>query len=86
MDEAAALLRALGDPSRVGTKGVGELTQREWEVIRLLAQGLTNAEIGERLFISTKTAGNHVSSILSKLGLRSRADAARYATLHPTRP
>jgi DNA-binding CsgD family transcriptional regulator len=84
-DEAAAVLRRLGDRSRVGAKGVGELTEREWQVLRLIAQGLTNAEIGQRLFISTKTAGNHVSSILTKLGLRSRADAARYATLHPTR-
>ncbi len=82
---AAALLRSLGDRSRVGTKGVGELTQREWQVIRLVAQGLTNAEIGQRLFISPKTGGNHVSSILTRLGLRSRAEAARYATLHPTR-
>jgi DNA-binding CsgD family transcriptional regulator/tetratricopeptide (TPR) repeat protein len=85
VDAAAALLRTLGDRSRVGVKRAGELTQREWEVIRLVAQGLTNAEIGQRLFISTKTAGNHVSSILTRLGVRSRADAARYATLHPTR-
>ncbi len=85
VDAAAALLRDLGDRSRVGSKGAGELTQREWQVIRLVAQGLTNAEIGQRLFISPKTAGNHVSSILTRLGLRSRAEAARYATLHPTR-
>jgi DNA-binding NarL/FixJ family response regulator len=78
-------LRSLGDRGRVGSNGVGELTQREWQVIRLVAQGLTNAEIGQRLFISPKTAGNHVSSILTRLGLRSRAEAARYATLHPTR-
>ena len=56
-DAAASLLRGLGDRSRVGVKGAGELTQREWEVLRLVAQGLTNAEIGQRLFISTKTAG-----------------------------
>jgi DNA-binding CsgD family transcriptional regulator len=84
-DQAAAVLRSLGDRSRVGAKGAGELTDREWQVLRLISEGLTNAEIGRRLFISTKTAGNHVSSILTKLGLRSRADAARYATLHPTR-
>ncbi|RYP80915.1 LuxR family transcriptional regulator [Nocardioides guangzhouensis] len=85
VNAAAALLRSLGDRSRVGAKGAGELTQREWEVLQLVAQGLTNAEIGERLFISTKTAGNHVSSILTRLGVRRRAEAARYATLHPTR-
>ncbi len=85
-DAAAALLRELGDHSRVGTKGLELLTQREWEVLRLLGQGLTNAEIAQRLFISVKTAGNHVSSILSKLNLRSRVEAARYAMLHPQRP
>ena len=85
-DAAAALLRQLGDRGRVGTKGLDLLTQREWEVLRLLGQGLTNAEIAQRLFISVKTAGNHVSSILSKLNLRSRVEAARFAMLHPQRP
>ncbi|HEX7096156.1 MAG TPA: response regulator transcription factor, partial [Acidimicrobiales bacterium] len=78
-----SLLRELGDRSRVGDKGLEPLTQRERQVLQLIGQGLTNAEIAERLFISTKTAGNHVSSILSKLHLRSRVEAATYATLHP---
>ncbi|MFA9431691.1 response regulator transcription factor [Egicoccus sp. AB-alg2] len=82
VDGTAALLRSLGDRSRVGPKNVGVLTQREQEVLRLVAQGLTNAEIAERLFISVKTAGNHVSNILAKLGLRSRVEAAAYAALH----
>jgi DNA-binding CsgD family transcriptional regulator len=85
VDEAAAMLRSLGHHSRVGVKGVGLLTQREQQVLRLLAEGLTNAEIGARLFISTKTAGNHVSSILSKLNLRSRAEAAAFAAQHGAR-
>lgn len=80
-DAAAALLRDLGDRSRVGVKGNGKLTVREQEVLRLVAQGLTNAEIAGRLYISTKTAGNHVSNILTKLGLRSRVEAAAYAAL-----
>ncbi|MCA1824782.1 MAG: LuxR C-terminal-related transcriptional regulator [Mycobacteriales bacterium] len=78
-DEAAALLRTLGDHSRVGVKDAGTLSNREQEVLRLLAQGLTNREIAGRLFISTKTAGNHVSAILTKLGLRSRTEAAAFA-------
>jgi DNA-binding NarL/FixJ family response regulator len=50
-------------------------------VLRLVAQGLTNAEIADRLFISTKTAGNHVSAILAKLGVRSRTEAAAHSLL-----
>jgi DNA-binding CsgD family transcriptional regulator len=85
-DAAGALLRSLGDRSRVGPKDVGTLSKREQEVLRLIAQGLTNAEIAARLFISTKTAGNHVSSILAKLGVRSRTEAAAYALLQTDPP
>jgi len=56
------------------------LTRREGNVLELLAEGLTNAEIAARLVISEKTAGHHVSAILDKLGVRSRYDAARLAT------
>ncbi len=52
-----------------------ELTEREREVLRLLAQGLTNAAIAERLFISPKTVRNHVSSIFQKLQVAGRAEA-----------
>jgi DNA-binding CsgD family transcriptional regulator/tetratricopeptide (TPR) repeat protein len=82
-DIAAALLRELGDESRPpATRGVEELTRREVEVLRLLGEGLTNPEIGKRLFISTKTAGNHVSAIFMKLGLRNRSQAAALARTH----
>lgn len=53
------------------------LTPREVEVLELVAEGLTNAQIGESLFISEKTAGHHVSSILAKVGADSRHDAVR---------
>ena len=82
-DAARALLRRLGDRRHVGRKGVGRLTDRELEILRLVARGLTNAEIAARLFISTKTAGNHVSNILTKVGARSRTEAAAFAALHP---
>ncbi|MFC3996330.1 LuxR C-terminal-related transcriptional regulator, partial [Nocardiopsis sediminis] len=55
------------------------LTPRETEVLRLLAQGRTNAQIAERLFISAKTASVHVSNILAKLGTPNRAAAAARA-------
>jgi DNA-binding CsgD family transcriptional regulator len=82
-DLARALLRELGDRSHVGRKGTGLLTDRELEILRLVARGLTNAEIADRLFISVKTAGNHVSNILPKIGARSRTEAAAFAALHP---
>jgi DNA-binding CsgD family transcriptional regulator len=81
-DNAAALLRALGDRSRTLARSRKVLTHREQEVLRLVALGLTNAEIADRLYISGKTAGNHVSHILSKLNLRSRVEAAAYALVH----
>ncbi len=52
---------------------------REVEVLRLVAQGLTNQEIGERLFISERTVCNYVSSILAKLHLANRVQATLYA-------
>lgn len=52
------------------------LTERETAILKLVAQGLTNAEISEQLFISIKTVRSHVSNILSKLQLRDRTQAA----------
>ena len=55
------------------------LTRREVDVMDLLGKGMTNAQIAARLVISEKTVGHHVSSILGKLGVRSRYDAAKFA-------
>jgi len=65
-------------PRSVGTV-FDELTAREGEVLRLVAQGLDNQAIASRLKISDKTVRNHVSIIFSKLGVSSRAQAVAFA-------
>ncbi len=82
-DRAAALLRELGVRGRTGPKDVGLLTEREQEVLHLLAQGLTNREIGTRIFLSAKTVEHHVGAVLRKLGVKTRTEAA--ATLSRAR-
>ncbi len=59
-----------------------DLTEREYEILRYVARGESNREIGEALFITEGTVKNHVSSILSKLGLRDRTQAALWAREH----
>jgi DNA-binding NarL/FixJ family response regulator len=58
---------------------IEELSVRERDVLRLIARGMENSEIAEELNISQRTAKNHVSNILAKLGLPSRVQAAIYA-------
>jgi DNA-binding CsgD family transcriptional regulator len=90
-DRAAALLRGLGIKVRGGAgrqdvehrERLGLLSRRESEVMTLLAEGLSNAEIAARLFISPKTVEHHVSSILSKLDLRTRSEVAAWAAHRP---
>ena len=68
--------RAASAPSSLKNAG---LTEREIEVLRLIAQGATNREIAEQLVISEGMVKNHISNILSRLGLRDRTQAAIYA-------
>jgi DNA-binding CsgD family transcriptional regulator len=78
VDELHAVQRRLGISGEV--EGPAELTPREREVAALLAEGLSNAGLAERLYISPRTAAVHVSNILAKLGMRSRTEVAAWAT------
>ena len=79
MDAAAAVLRELGGGTAPRARAHGELTAREQEVLGLIGLGMSNGRIAQTLYISEKTAGHHVSRILSKLGVRNRAQAAAHA-------
>jgi two-component system response regulator DevR len=63
-----------------------ELTEREREVLALVARGYTNKQIADTLYVSEKTARNHVSHILEKLGLSRRSEAAAFAVEHKLVP
>ena len=62
--------------------GAGPLTRREREVAAMVAAGLTNRQIAQRLFISERTAEGHVERIRDKLGVRSRTEVATWAVAH----
>jgi DNA-binding NarL/FixJ family response regulator len=79
----AALRLALGEPGpgdgdSSDQPPTGPLAKREVEVAKLVAEGLTNRQIGTRLFISERTVATHVRNILNKLGFDSRAQIASW--------
>jgi len=93
LDAARRVFRSLGAKSdlnhvdalirrRSATASAGGLSPREVEVVRLIAAGLTNQAIAERLFLSEKTVARHVSNIFTKLGISSRSAATAYAYEH----
>jgi DNA-binding CsgD family transcriptional regulator len=73
--------RALAAAAQPGGRAAG-LTARETQVLRLIADGANTREISERLFISAKTADNHIQHIYIKLGVTNRAAATRWALEH----
>jgi DNA-binding NarL/FixJ family response regulator len=81
---AEAIAEALAAPKETPPTPADDygLTPRETEVLRLLPQGLTNRELGQRLFITERTAAKHVENILPKLGVGSRVEAAAFAVAH----
>jgi len=81
-DAAAGILESLATPpSRANGRADERLTQREWDVLLLVAAGATDREIGQELSISQRTVGVHISHILAKLGVESRR-AARVLAVH----
>jgi two-component system, NarL family, response regulator DevR len=69
----------LAKPAAPGTDDAPDLTLRERQVLELIADGLTNRQIGERLGLAEKTVKNYVSELLAKLGMERRTQAAVYA-------
>ena len=88
----ARRLRTLGEqgvprgPRPATAANPAGLTRRETDVLRLLAAGLSNAEIAARLVLSKRTVDNHVSAILRKLGVRTRREASAHAERLSLRP
>lgn len=79
---ARRVVTELGGRRDTAARLVDELTDRELEILGLVASGLTNTEIANRLVLSEKTVKGHVSSVLTKLGLRDRTQAAAFAWRH----
>jgi DNA-binding NarL/FixJ family response regulator len=79
-EEVASKL--LSGPATTTEESMDSLTARELDVLRQLAQGLDNKEIAARLFLSEKTVKTHVASILQKLDVKSRTQAALYGIQH----
>jgi DNA-binding NarL/FixJ family response regulator len=76
------LARIAEQSERASPRRIGSLSEREAQVLRLLAAGKTNRAIADELFISEKTVARHVSNIFDKLGVSSRSGATAWAFQH----
>jgi DNA-binding NarL/FixJ family response regulator len=79
---AEPCLARLARSERASPQRIGSLSEREAQVLRLLAAGKTNRAIADQLFISEKTVARHVSNIFDKLGVSSRTGATAWAFQH----
>jgi DNA-binding NarL/FixJ family response regulator len=83
VDAMRAVVEAAGRKAdRMPRAQTGGLTERQVEVLRLLARGFTNQQIGERLVITRRTAEHHVQDVYARIGVSSRAAAALYTMEH----
>ena len=73
----AGLCEGAATPGLARTDAVVPLSEREWEIARLAADGLSSKAIADRLYLSVRTVNNHLQNVYSKLGVSSRADLAR---------
>jgi DNA-binding NarL/FixJ family response regulator len=83
-DYLASILRGMGTRTRVRNKtsDVGNLTQRELEIARLVSSGLRNAEVAEKLFLAEKTVASHLSNVYGKLSINSRIQLHSWLAKH----
>ena len=81
-DAEPFLARIAEQSERASNQRIGSLSEREAQVLRLLAAGKTNRAIADELFISEKTVARHVSNIFDKLGVSSRTGATAWAFQH----
>ena len=81
-DAVEAVAAAAGERTARGRGGRGGLTERQVEVLQMVAQGLSNRAIAERLTVSTRTVEHHVQDVYARIGVSSRAAAAMYAMEH----
>jgi DNA-binding NarL/FixJ family response regulator len=82
LETALAMFEAAQPAATTQNGSLGELTSREIEVLRLVAEGLTDANIAERLVVSVRTVHAHLRSIYAKLDVTTRTAAARWAMAH----